>query len=361
MISAFFCTKYYGGIILSFSIPEKQVEEQGVVLRLEAEAEGSPASFTLNGFRVYGIPMDDSLAQAHEYARIAESIGAEAQYLPDFELINGWSTEEIEAEIASLWNRLQTAMAEKAVSTVGALRPAQPAWEGLEYPAIIVDDDLIQAFDNEAEIKFQLSSLGTSIYLYEAKDNTLYLQGVQQNQGDSVTLEKRAGTFFLLDKPVDEIRYRITFDTAQLSTAMLSTMFFDRAPRNYLWMDVEAYTRYQEEVSVDLPESWRDRSVYIYRVQGQGVIFAGETAEKDGSMQIEPSSGRYLILDEPLESFVEYAELVEREKADMLQQKARENQQKEKIRNILIIGGCVAALVIAAAVIFHFKNRKDEE
>ena len=78
-------------------------------------------------------------------------------------------------------------------------------------------------------------------------------------------------------------------------------------------------------------------------------------------MQIEPSSGRYLILDEPLESFVEYAELVEREKADMLQQKARENQQKEKIRNILIIGGCVAALVIAAAVIFHFKNRKDEE
>ena len=45
----------------------------------------------------------------------------------------------------------------------------------------------------------------------------------------------------------------------------------------------------------------------------------------------------------------------------MLQQKARENQQKEKIRNILIIGGCVAALMSAAAVIFHFKNRKDEE
>jgi hypothetical protein len=356
------CTEYYGGILLSFSIPGKQVDEQGAVLRLEAEAEGSPASFTLNGFRVYGIPLDDSLAQAHEYARIAESIGAEAQYVPDFERMYGWSEEEVEAEIVSLRNQLQTAMTEKAVTTVGALSPAQPAWEGLEaYPTITVDYNLIRAFDNEAAIKFQISSLGTSIYLYEAKDNTLHLQGVQQNQGDSVTLEKRAGTFFLLDKPVEEIRYRITFDATQLSTAMLSTMFFDRAPRNYLWMDVEAYTQYQEEVTVDLPESWHDRSVYIYRVQGQGVIFAGETAEKDGSMQIKPSSGRYLLLDEPLESFVEHAELVEKEKADMLQQKAHENQQKEKIRNILIIGGCVAALVIAAAVIFHFKNRKDEE
>ena len=350
-------TAFGGKTILSFAIPEKQVEDQAVVIRLEAEAEEGPASFVLNGFRVYGVPMGAALGQAHEYARCAGSLGAEEEYLPDFESMADWSDERIEAETAALRERLQAAMAEKAVTTVGEISPSRPSWEGLgSYPAILVDEKLTEAFYNKAEIDFGLS-FPTDAYLYEATGQTLLLEKTLR-PNERLSLDKRQGIFFFLDRPVEDCRRRIAFDTAPISDDMLANVFCGFTPTNYLWMDVECYTQYQEETETVLPESWLSQSIFIYREENGSLTLYAEKTAADGALRLEPVSGRYLLLDEPLEAFAEHAAFIQKEMADRQQERALKEQRSAKVRTLLTVGGCLVLAGSAVAGILVLRKKK---
>ena len=349
-----------GGLLrLSFVFPEEQLEHQSIDIRLETEAGKGDGSFTLRGFRLYGVQMEPSLAQAHEYARVLNAIGVEPQYYPDFERMDGWSAEEVEAEVASLRDKLQSMMAGKALSTVGALGISQPAWEGLDaYPAIVIDEKLIEAFYDKEIIDFNVP-IGAGGYLYEAEKDTLRLKNTAISDSGVLSLRKRAGTFFLLDKPVEEIRYRASFDRSQISDTLLSTAFFDIPPYNYLWMTIETFTRYQEEVSLDLPEIWFNKTVFVYRLQGNELALFTERMATDGTLWIQPAEGRYLLLDESVESFAEQADWIQKELAEEQRLQEKEARQRAKMKKTFILLGCAVFAVIAvSAVIAIILQRK---
>ena len=354
------CAPLSGGRVrISFFIPEEQLKNQSAEIRLEAEAENGAGSFSLLGFRVYGLPMGAALAQAHDYARTAQKIGADARYVPDFEGMTDWSDEEIEAETASLRKQLQDTMAQDALSTVGALGLACPALEGLDaYPAAVIDENLIQAFYNENEIPFR-ASVGPTVYLYEIKNNALRFLSVEQAENGAVPLSKRAGTFVFLDREVEASRFSAVFDQSAISDALLSRVFFDFVPNNHLWLTIETFTQYQEEISFDLPESWFNRSVFIYRAEGEELSFVAEKSAADGTLRIVPAEGRYLLLDEPVESFAEQAEWVQREIAELERIEKLERQKSAQLKKtLLLIGGALAAALVGGAVFAVLRLRK---
>ncbi len=354
-----------GGLLrLSFTIPEEQIDFQSIDIRLEAKPEKGLGVFSLRAFRLYGFPLDDAWVHAYEYARTAEAVGAEAQYLPDFERMDGWNAGKIEAEILVLRNKLQTMMAEKAVSTVGELGLPCPALEGLDaYPAAVIDDKLIEAFYNTGAIGLRVS-VSEKVYLYEVSGNTMRFQNTVTANGDEIALNKRRGTFIFLDRPVEELRFRAAFDTEQIPAALLSSAFHDIAPQNHLWMNIETFTQYQEEASFDLPKKWLNQNVFIYRLQGEELEFVEEKSAADGALHFKPAAGRYLLLDDSLDFFDEEANWLKKEIEDMERIQALEAQKAAKFRKILLlIGGAVCAVIIAGVVyaILSYRKRKHGE
>ena len=347
-----------GRLKLSFSIPEDLIDFESFDIRLEAEPENGPGVFSLCDFRLYGIPMEVSLIQAHEYARVAKAIGAEDQYLPDFDRMDGWSAEKIEAEILSLRNKLQTRMAEESVSTVGALGISCPALEGLEaYPAAVVDENLILAFYNSRTIDLRVS-VAEKVYLYKMSNDTLHLESTLTTDGNTLSLNKHAGTYIFLDRPVEEIRFNVVFDTEQISGAELSRMFFDTPPNNYLWMNIETFTQYQEKSSLDLPENWSTQNVFVYLLQDDQLEFIEEATMTNGTLRIKPAAGRYLLLDNPLEFFVEEADWHQKEIEDMDRIHSLEAQKTANFRRTLILIGCGVLAVIVGFIVYAIISRR---
>ena len=351
-----------GGLLrLSFAIPENQIDFQSIDIRLEAKPEKGLGVFSLRAFRLYGVPLDTAWVHAYEYARTAKAIDAEAQYLPDFERMDGWNAGKIEAEILVLRDKLQTMMAEKAVSTVGELGLPCPALEGLDaYPAAVIDAKLIEAFYNKNAISLRVP-VSEKVYLYEVSGNTLRFQITVMTDGAAIALNKRRGTFILLDRPVEELRFRAAFDTAQIPAALLSGAFHDIAPQNHLWMNVETFTDYQEEVSFDLPKKWLNQSVFIYRLQGEALEFVEEKSATDGTLRFKPAAGRFLLLDDSLEFFEEEANWLQQEIEDMERIQALEAQKAAKFRKILLlIGGAICAVIIGGIVYAILARRRDK-
>ena len=70
--------KFSGGLLrIEFSIPEEQLEKGKAVIRLEAGAEESRASFTLHGFRIYGTAMENPPVRTQEKLRTQDTVAAE--------------------------------------------------------------------------------------------------------------------------------------------------------------------------------------------------------------------------------------------------------------------------------------------
>lgn len=347
-----------GRLWLSFVLPEELLDNQNIDIRLETD--NSSGSFTLSGFRIYGVPMKASMARAYEYARMVKAIGADDVYYPNLEQMATWNAADVEIVIAALRAKLQAAMAEKALSTVADFG-SKPEWEGLEaYTVAVIDEKLIRAFYNEDAIDFPHAADET-VYPYEIVNNSLHMRDPIKAYRGVISLGKRAGTFFLLDKPLKDFRFRASLDQKDIPKSMLSSVFFDIAPQNYLWMDIEIFTQYQEEVALDLPESWLGKDVFLYRAQDEELVFWAEKTAADGAIHIQPASGRYLMLDEPLESFAKQAEWEQKEIADSLRIQALEEQRHAKMKRTLIMIGCSAIAAVAAGAvgaILYLRKRK---
>ena len=126
-------------------------------------------------------------------------------------------------------------------------------------------------------------------------------------------------------------------------------------------MNIETFTRYQEEAAFDLPESWIGKRVFLYRVQDGEFVFWAEKEAENGAFRIQPASGRYLMLDEPLESFAEQADWMQREIADQERIRVKEDQKRAKTqKSLVIIGGSFFAVVVIGAVlaIVIYRKRK---
>jgi len=349
-----------GRLRLSFTIPAELLYASPIDIRLEVQAEKSPVSFSLHTLRLYGIPISASLAQAHEYSRRAAAAGAEAQYIPDFERMRDWSDEEIDAETISLRTQLQAVMAEKAVSTVSALSLPYPALEGLEtYPTVTVDEQLIQAFYNEGTIDLSVPT-GSTVYMYEIIDETPRLQSTMLNASGFFQLGKHEGVFIFLDKAVEDIRFHAAFDTEPISDAMLSNVFFDIAPKNYIWMNIETFTEYQEESAISLPAKWFNKNTFVYRVQDDTLLFIEEKPSANGALRLVPTEGRYLLLDDSLETYSEKGDWMQKEIAENRRIYELENQKREKMKKLLIIAGAGLAtlLLVGTVVVLILRQKK---
>ena len=349
-----------GRLRLSFIIPEELLYASSIDIRLEVQAKKAPASFSLHSLRLYGIPIGESLAEAHEYARKAVAAGAEAQYIPDFERMRDWSDAEIEAETISLRNQLQAVMAEKMVSTVSALSLSYPAMEGLEtFPAVMIDDKLIQAFYNENTIEFFLP-IGPTVYIYEIIDGTPHLQSTVINNGGFFSLSKHEGIFVFLDQPVEDIRFHAAFDTEPIPDAMLSSLFFGIEPPNYIWMNIETFTEYQEETAIGLPAKWFNKNTFVYRAQDDTLRFIEKKPSVNGALRLVPTEGRYLLLDDSLETYSEKGDWLQREIAENRRIYELENQKRAKMESLLFIagGGLFAALLVGTVVVLILRRKK---
>ena len=186
------------------------------------------------------------------------------------------------------------------------------------------------------------------------------LKNIESSVDNSVSIRNICGIFFLLDKPVEEIRFHAAFDTMQIPDAMIVSRFYGIEPDRYLWMNIETYTQYQEEASLDLPETWLNKDVFVYRVQEDDLEFRAEKAATDGSIQMQPAPGRFLLLDKPIESFAEEAEWEQKKAAELKQLRELEELQHAKTARTLLIIGCVTAFLIlagiAAAIILRRKK-----
>ena len=110
-----------------------------------------------------------------------------------------------------------------------------------------------------------------------------------------------------------------------------------------------------------MPESWIGKRVFLYRVQDGEFVFWAEKEAENGAFRIQPASGRYLMLDEPLESFAEQADWMQREIADQERIRVKEDQKRAKTqKSLVIIGGSFFAVVVIGAVlaIVIYRKRK---
>ena len=344
---------------LSFTIPNEQVKKQYAYIRLEVESDNNPISVTLNGFRIYGIPVDPALAHVNEYVRMLDSINAEEQYYPDMDQLRKMSSSEIESVIKSLRTSLQTALKTKALSTVGALGFSSPAFENLQdYPAITIDEKLIAAFYDKDTIDFDLPT-ETVLFTYKATDDNLQLITKLTTDQNNLSLSKNAGTFIFLEEPVEDIRFRISLEPVQFSDDLLEAFSY-MVPNNALWMNVDTFTNYQESNSVALPDDWSSSNVIIYHKLDNSLLYAGEKTIKDGSILITPSEGQYLLSDEPLESFEQQAEFNQREVNDAIRIQYENKKRWIELKQILIIVGIITLgmIVLGGAIILIVKGKK---
>ena len=343
---------------LSFAFPDEQMGQRSIDIRLEAEKENG--TFILRGFRVYGMPMEASRAMAYEYARVAEAVGADEKYVPDLDQLADLDAEETEAEITSLRRKLQSAMTAGAMSDVASLGE-NPAWEGLSaYPVVFIDEKLIQAFYNQDAIGFPCPMEGT-VYLYQVVGKTLQFRNTVPVEGSVISLEKQEGTFLLLDRPVETIRFRVSFDRDPIPDTLMTGSLSGMVPQSYLWMNMETLTGFQEESPIGLPISWSVGNVWLYQVRDDELVFRAETTLQDNTIRFTPAEGRYLLLDESVESYAEQAGWKKQEILDGQRTREREDQKRASTRKTLILIGCVLIGVIiagTAAVVIRRRRGK---
>ena len=343
-------TKLTGGLVrISFTLPDDQLAEQTVTVHLEAVASKRPASFVLRGFRIYGIQMDEVLGEAYDFARVVKAIGADESFAPDLDAMGSWSDERILSETAALREQLQTAMAEKAITTVGALANFSPAWEGMEaYPAVVIDENLIRAYYNKKSIDCS-GLFADTVYRYELENGDLVLTDTLAP--DSViSFDKEPGTFFLLDRPIEDVRFHAVLDTEPIGTDLISTLFYGIKPRNHLWVQIETYTTYQEAVMFELPASWTGKTVFVYSLEGEEPEFIEPHNVQDGAFRMIPQTGRFLVLEQSLASFAEQAEWDQQEIDDLKKIRAKEDRQSAALQKKLILAGAAVVAVLAATV-----------
>ena len=277
-----------GYMVLSFTIPEEQLENQSAVIRVETQAEEGKGVFTLQGFRVYGTAMDTPSAKVHEYIRMLDDIGADARYYPTSDMMANLDPDTLLDKTISLRKNLQNMMAAESVSKVGELNPSFPAFEGLEsYPAVTVDEDMVKAFYNEGTFVFRIIS-DSPVYLYKVVDGRLMFFTAADVEEGTLSLDKNIGTFIILDKPVEDLRFSISFDSEQIPEDLISGAFSGSVPENYLWMDVATATGYQEMVSVSLPVDWPEEKVFIYLPRGDRLIPVDEKTVENNTFTIQP-------------------------------------------------------------------------
>jgi len=349
-----------GNLVLSFTIPEEQLENQSSTIRVEVQAEKGKGSFTMQGFRVYGIAMDSSSAKVHEYIRMLDDIGAESRFYPASAMMETLDPDALLEKTISLRKNLQNMMAAKSVSKVGELNPSFPAFEGLEsYPAVTVDEDMVKAFYNEGTFVFRIIS-DSPVYLYKVVDGRLMFFTAADVDEGTLSLDKNIGTFIILDKPVEDLRFSISFDSEQIPEDLISGVFSGSVPENHIWMDVSTATGYQEMVSINLPVDWPEEKVFIYLPRGDRLIPVDEKTVENNTFTIQPAEGRYLLLTESINYFAEQVALQQEELADMEQMRQIDTMTDSDKILFYIIYACVFFCIIwaATALIIHFRRGK---
>ena len=140
--------------------------------------------------------------------------------------------------------------------------------------------------------------------------------------------------------------------------SLLSSVFFNIPPQNHLWMNIETITQYQEEAAFDFPEGWSGNQLFLYREQDEKLTFWAEKTAANGTFEIQPVSGRYLILDDSLESFAEQADWARQEIADQERIQAQDNAKQAKMKKTLIIISGSVFIVIAIGIVWTVIYRK---
>ena len=351
-------TKLSDGLLLiSCSIPEDQLENQEALIRLEVSGKRKNISFTIIGFRVYGVAMEPALARAHEFIRVLKAIDADERYYPDLARMESWSPSEIEKETTYLRDRLQADMMRSTIFTVGSSGLESPVFEGLEkYTTVTFDEKMVAAYYNLDTIDVR-SSVIHQAYVYKVIDaDSLLLVDTQEADDGIISIGKSTGTYIILDRPIEDIRFRISFESVQITEELLDA-FFGVMPNNTLWMNVEAMTQYQEAVSVKLPESWQGNIAIIYHVLDDNLLYVGDVEVDNGEILITPTSGRFLLSDEPIESFEEQYDWRLQEKTDARRIQSQAKQNWIKLRNIVCIT-IVVLLFLAAGIGITYAIRR---
>ena len=128
-------------------------------------------------------------------------------------------------------------------------------------------------------------------------------------------------------------------------------------------MEIETRTQYQEETAIRLPESWQNRSAYVYRVRGDILEAAAEKPAAGGELRMTPAAGRYILLEEPSESFAQQAEWLRQEIADQKRIREKEEKQRAQMKKTLVTAAGAALAVIAVgaviAVVRHWRRKKN--
>jgi hypothetical protein len=350
-----------GYMVLSFTIPEEQLENQSAVIRVETQAEEGKGVFTLQGFRVYGTAMDTPSAKVHEYIRMLDDIGADARYYPTSDMMANLDPDTLLDKTISLRKNLQNMMTAESVSKVGDLNPSFPAFEGLEsYPAVTVDEDMVKAFYNEGTFVFRIVA-DSPVYLYKVVDGRLMFFTAADVDEGTLSLDKNIGTFIILDKPVEDLRFSISFDSEQIPEDLISGAFSGSVPENHIWMDVSTATGYQEMVSISLPVDWPEEKVFIYLPRGERLIPVEERTVEGNTFTMQPSEGKYLLLHESLKSFSDQVTLQQEELADMEQMKELDTAADSDKMLFYIVYVCVVFCIIWASVslIIHFRKGRE--
>lgn len=353
-------TKLSDGLMLvSFDIPEDVLENQKAFIRVEVSGKKTSIAFTILGYRVYGMAMEPALARAHELIRVLRAIDADERYYPDLEQMENWIPSEIEKQTVYLRNRLQADMMRGTIYTVGGLGLESPVFEGLEnYTTVTFGEKLIAAYYNLDAINVR-SSVIQNAYIYKIVDNDSLLLVDNQDASDGIiSIGKSTGTYIILDRSVEDIRFSIAFESVLLSGDLLDALS-NVVPDNALWMNVETFTQYQEEIAVALPSDWTGANVIIYRMLDGNLLYVGDVEVNNGEILITPTSGRFLLSDEPLESFEEQYDWRQQEKTDARRIQSQAKQDWIKLRNVVCITLAVLlGLTLIGSIVFSIYKKK---
>ena len=345
-------------LLVSYVIPEQLLNADQVNVRLEAVPSEESGSFTLWGFGLYGNPVDAALSDAREYIRIVRKINAPKEFMPALEVLEEMRPDQLRETISVLRQRLQQTLARQGVTTAKAFDADSPALEGLQScPAVIVTRQLVDAFYNQESLSVPVSAEGI-VYLYEWLDGSLIAQGQTVGSDGQVTLPKEPGKYLLLNQPLQNIRFHVQFSEDPVPQNLLESALYGIKPRNTLWMEIQTFTVWQEEASIQLPSSWANAQCYIYRLEDDSLIDVTGKDSPQHALRLVPQTGKYLLMDENLASLSERAERDRKQAEEIRRQVTEREEKRQQTIRTLLMCGAVLVLVSGVAVLTVLVRRR---
>ena len=278
---------------------------------------------------------------------------------------NEMSQREIDNMVEAMYGELASRMVQNSMKTVADALGNAAALEGLgEYPCITVSGEISEkARDISVLIDGDLFT--SSVYVYMWSPDGMALSNVIETAGGTVVIPADAGVFILLDRPIEQMRYRMTFRDDKIDDELIEAAFYGVEPSAYIWMDVRQLTDYQENMTISLPSNSAQyfNTVWAYSYQDGYILLRTSIAPEEGAYTVEPlPTGTYLLLPMNREDYKsESARVKELKKSIDNSSIGVENLKKLLNYAVVILALLIILIVVLCVVIRRQRKRRKRD